>query len=278
MNFKHVDKNHASLHDIKMILFRFAIIFTCGILFSLLISLFTSSRALAANQLIGIDDETIVYSGAGFNYRPLYILKAEAAISVAKVLIKTKDANFYKVLVVFPDGRRAIGYIAQTANVRLKTDRMDDDDFASYSELGLSKNSISTTGSFFRGSNYLITIGLQKYRNPGFYTKYYVGEWITQDNSGHHIGVELGNDALISKQISGFVSYAGGLFLPAKDNAIFIGSKTNAPNYLLHGVVGLKFNQSGGVSFSFGGSQAVVFNQNNSFVTFGAQVSLEVGL
>ncbi len=257
-----------------MFLFRFFIL----VVLTILLGILTGNRALAANQLIGIDDETIVYSGAGFNYRPLYILKAEASIAVAKVLIKTKEASFYKVLVVYPDGRRAIGYIAQTANVRLKTDRMDDDDFASYSELGLSKNSISTAGSFFRGSNYLITIGLQRYRSPGFYTKYYVGEWITQTSAGHHLGIELGNDALISKQLSGFVSYAGGLFIPSANNAIFVGSKTNAPNYLLHGVVGLKFNQSGGVSFSFGGSQAVVFNQNNSFVTFGAQVSLEVGL
>ncbi len=234
--------------------------------------------ANAANQLVGIDDETTVYSGAGFNYRPLYILKAEAAIAVSKNLIKSKDAIFYKVLVVFPDGRRAIGYIAQTANVRLKTDKMDDDDFSSYSELGLSKNSISTTGSYYRGKDYLITLGLQRYRSPGFYTKYYLGEWITQNSSGHHLGLELGNDALISKQVSGFVAYAGGLFIPAKNDAIFLGSRASGINYLLRGVVGLKFNQSGGVSFSVGGTQSVIFNQNNSYVTFGAQVSLEVGL
>ena len=270
MNFKHVDKNHASLHDIKMPFFRFAIICLLSILFF--------GQAKAANQLIGIDDETIVYSGAGFSYRPIYILKAEGSVAVAKGLVHTKEANFYKVLVVFPDGRRAIGYIAQTANVRVKTDRMDDDDFSNYSELGLSKNSISTTGSYFKGPNYLLTVGYLRYLSPGFYTKYYVGEWIAEKASGHHAGIELGNDALLSHQLSGFVSYAGGLFLPSKDDDIFIGSKSTNLNYLLRGVVGLKFNQSGGVSFSLGATQAVVFNQNNSYVTFGAQASLEVGL
>ena len=270
MNFKRIDKNHTPLHDIKMFLFRVVLI--------LLIQFWIGNTAFASNQLVGIDDETIVYSGAGFNYRPLYILKSEASVAVSKGLVKNKDASFYKVLVVFPDGRRAIGYIAQTANVRLKTDKMDDDDFTSYSELGLSKNSISTTGAYFRGASYLISIGLQRYRSPGFYTKYYVGEWIAQNNSGHHVGLELGNDALISKQVSGFVAYAGGLFIPGKDDAIFLGSKANGLNYLLRGVVGLKFNQSGGVSFSIGGTQAAIFNPNNSFVSFGAQASLEVGL
>ncbi len=253
-----------------MFLFRFAII--------LLLPILIFNPAQAGNQLVGIDDETIVYSGAGFNYRPLYILKAEATIAVSKGLVKGKDANFFKVLVVYSDGRRAIGYIAQTANVRLKTDKVDDDDFTSYSELSLSKNSVSVTGSYFRGANYLITVGLQSYRSPGFYTKYYLGEWISQDSSGHHLGLELGNDALISKQVSGFVAYAGGLFVPGKSDSLFLGSKSNGLNYLLRGVVGLKFNQSGGVTFSIGGTQAVLFNQNNSLVAFGAQASLEVGL
>jgi hypothetical protein len=269
MKFKRVDKNQAPLHDIKMRLLF--IILMAG-------SICICELATASTQLIGVDDETIVYSGPSYNYRPLYILKAESSVGVAKELFKTKEGIFFKVVVVFTDGRRAIGYIPQTANVRLKTDLMDDDDFTKYSELGLAKSSISTALSYYRGDSYMLMLGYQRYKLPGFYTKYYLGEWIAQTSSGHHLGFELGNDALISKQVSGFVAYAGGLLFPTKDDAIFLGSKTGGLNYVLRGVAGLKFNESGGISFSLGGTQTVLFNPNNSYVSFGAQASIEVGI
>ena len=294
MKFNQIDKNHTSLHDIKMrhlfksvhyfwlqFWFHFRVHLRLKCITSLiglvgLISL--PQRAVAATQLIGLDDETLVYSGPSYNYRLVYVLKAETSLALAKDLVKTKDGIFYKVLVIFKDGRRAIGYIPQSANVRIKTDAMDDEDFTKYSELGLSKNSISTAFSYYRGDSYMVTLGYQKYRLPGFYTKYYFGEWIAQTSSGHHLGFELGNDALLSKQVSGFIAYAGGLLFPAKDDAVFLGSKTAGLNYLLRGAVGLKFNQSGGLAFSLGATQSVLFNPNNSYVSFGAQASIEVGI
>lgn len=269
MKFKCVDKNQASLHDIKMRLLN---------IIMLISSFWIFESASASTQLIGMDDETIVYSGPSFNYRPIYILKLEASVSVAKELFKTKEGTFFKVIVDFKDGRRAIGYIPQAANVRLKTDLMDDDDFTKYSELGLARSSISTAFSYYRGDSYMVMLGYQRYKLPGFYTKYYLGEWINQTSSGHHLGFELGNDALITKQVSGFVAYAGGFLFPTKDDAIFVGSKTSSLNYVLRGVAGLKFNESGGISFSLGGTQTVLFNPNNSYVSFGAQASIEVGI
>lgn len=236
------------------------------------------TKSHANSQLIATDDDVVVYSGPSFKYRPLYLLKNEQSLESSDQAIKTSDAYYYKVIVIMPDQRRIIGYVPSDSPIRVRKDSIDEEDFSKYSELSLSKHSISMAFSYLKSDEYMVHLGWQNYLTPGFYIKYYGSEYMTQKSSGHHLGVEFGNDALLSNKLSAFVSYGGGIFMPNANDAIFIGSQTKSLNFLLRGAAGLRLNQSQNISFSIGPTQLVIFNANNSLVSFGAQLSLEVGI
>ena len=103
-----------------------------------------------------------------------------------------------------------------------------------------------------------------------------VGQWITPLTSGNYGGGEIGNDALLAGPVSGFVSYGLGIFMPSSAGAIFDGSTSY--NVMMNAAVGLRYNLEGFASFAIGGTQAVIYNSNNSLVATGVQASIEVGL
>ncbi len=231
-----------------------------------------------SNEMIGVGSDTPVYPRPNSRYRPIFILKTDKSLKVSPKIVKSDPINFFKVLLYRPNGKSIIGYVAETANVRIKTDTVDDDDFVNYSEQALSSRSISSSLGFYRGSNYLATLGYQYYLSPGFYMKFYVGEWFSPTGGGDHFGGELGNDTLISRQISLIFALGLGTLLPAQNDGVFLASQSNGVNYLLRGIVGVKWNGGGRVSFGLEGVQTVLFNSNNSLVTFGGQLSIEVGI
>ncbi len=246
--------------------------------FVILIFSFAAVSAKAASQMIGVGSDTPVYPRPSLRYRPIFDLKVDHSIRVSDKIVKTDELNYYKVLLFYPNGKRVIGYVPETANVKIKTDKMDDDDFENYSELALSSSSISSSLGYFRGSNYMVTLGYQHYISPGFYLKYYFGEWFSPNGGGDHFGLEMGNDTLVSRQISLLYAFSFGPILPAQDNGIFLASQANGMNYLLRGLLGIRLNQGGRVSFGLAGVESVLFNNNSSFTTFGGQLSLEVGI
>ncbi len=281
----------ASLLGIGAINVALKFSFFFAIATSLMIS-FSSRWALAADPvkpavkpatkqkttLITLRDGILVYSAPGMNYRPLAILPEKAVLLASSRVTKGKQGDFYKVLVVLSPKQRAVGYIPTTAEVRLNSsvETVDSEDIEKFGPIALVSQAVQGSYSRFINSEYEWSIGYMKYVSPGFYLKGLAGQFVTLDSSGTLAGFEIGNDALLFKNVSAQLSYSAGFFIPGQAGGVFVGSKSL--NGFAQGVVAVRYNLRGIASASLGGTQLVLLNANNSFVTYGANVTLEIGL
>lgn len=235
--------------------------------------IFIPLASIGAVTLTTLAEEVIIYSGPGENYRPLAIVKAKTDMQAsAKPFIGRDGSPFYKVIHVSADGRKSLGYILTSAAVRIKTEEMTEEDVEKYSDLALSKRTAQTTFSYLRGDNQHVTIGLNHYLTPGFFWKGFAGFWRSPSGNAGTLGIEGGNDALIFKNVSTFVTLGFGAFVPGAEGRVFEASKIL--NAMAIGSIGVRYNRptfAVGVGFT----ESVLFNGNNSLAVFGALLSAD---
>lgn len=250
---------------------RFIAILTSIILVSML-----SNIAHAKAKLTTMSDGVRVYSGPSLRYRPLAVLPAKTVLRAATQVVKSKDGDFYRVLVNLNEKNNSIGFVSVDADVRLIDDRINEDDLEKFGEVALIENAVQISYSAFPDDQSMISAGYMHYLSPGFYVKGFGGTFLAPGANAILAGGEIGNDALLIGILSGHVSYAAGIFAPATKGAIFDASSTL--NAMMQATFGLRLNFGGNYSVSAGATQAVLFNANNSKVISGANLTLEIGL
>lgn len=234
-----------------------------------------SSVALAKTKLIVLEDGVKVFSGPGTYYRALTVLKAKTELVASNGVIENDDGKFYRVVVKLSEKKNAIGFIPVNPNVRLTGD-VDPEEIEKYGEVALIDSALQAQYSLLQNDMKMWAFGYLRYVTPGFYVKGYGGQLHAPNAAGGLFATEVGNDALLIGRISGETAIAAGIFTPETTGTFFEGSsKINA---FVQATFGLRYNFSGLVSVSVAATQLAIFNQNNSLVTRGGLVSLEVGL
>jgi hypothetical protein len=222
------------------------------------------------------EDEIQVYSGPGERFRVLAILPNKTEIKASNQIVTSSAGRFYRVVVKLGENQRAIGFIPISAQMRVGGEDQDEDELSKYGSVALISRAVQITFGTYRDKQSFYSIGYMRYLSPGFYVKGTVGQWINPVTNGNMFGGEIGNDALLVGSVSGFVSYGLGVFMPSSAGSIFEGS-TNY-NVMMNAAVGLRYNFEGFASIAIAGTQAAIYNANNSLVSTGVQASLEVGL
>lgn len=222
------------------------------------------------------EEDIQVYSGPGERFRVLAVLPNKTEIKASNSIVTSQAGRFYRVVVKLGENQRAIGFIPVNAQIRVGGEDQDEDELSKYGAVSLISKAIQITFTSYRDKQSAYTIGYMHYLSPGFYVKGDAGQWITPLASGNFFGGEIGNDALLAGPVSGFVSYRMGIFMPGAAGSFFAGSSSY--NIMMNAAVGVRYNLEGFASFALGGTQAVIYNQNNSLVATGVQLSLEVGL
>ncbi|MES2962834.1 MAG: hypothetical protein V4760_03015 [Bdellovibrionota bacterium] len=234
------------------------------------------SSAEAKTKIVTLGDGVIVYSGPGEFYRPLAVLPAKSELRAGNKPVSSKNGAFYKVLVKINEAKNAIGYVSLKADIRTVDDTLGEDDLEKYGEIALVNRALQLSYTALADRNYLYTVGYMKFLSPGFYFKGFAGQFSATNASATVAGGEVGNDALLFGPFSGVVNYAAGLFAPSSEGAIFQAS--SGMNAMMQAGFGLRLNMRGVASLSAQATQFVAFNANNSFVSSGGMVTLEVGL
>jgi hypothetical protein len=233
-------------------------------------------NAKAAMTLTTGEDDIQVYSGPGERFRVLATLPNKTEIKASNQIVTSSAGRFYRVVVKLGENQTAIGFIPISAQIRIGGEDQDEDELSKYGSVALISRAIQVTFGAYRDRQSFYTLGYMRYLSPGFYVKGTVGQWITPITNGNMLGAEIGNDALLVGSVSGFVSYGLGVFMPSSNGAIFDGSTSY--NVMMNAAVGLRYNFEGFASVAVAGSQAVIYNSNNSLVSTGIQASIEVGL
>jgi hypothetical protein len=237
--------------------------------------LIASPSVEAKTKLMTLSDGVNVYSGPGEFYRPVAVLPAKTEIRAGKS-VTTKNGTFYKVLVKVNEGRQAIGYISVKADVRAVDDQMGEDELEKYGEIALVNRAFQLSYSALSDKNYVYSAGYMKFLSPGFYIKGFAGQFAAPAASATVAGGEIGNDALLFGPVSGVVNYSLGVFMPSSEGAIFQAS--SSLNAMMQAGFGLRLNFRGVASLGALATQFVAFNANNSWVSSGGMITLEVGL
>lgn len=231
---------------------------------------------MAAMTLTTMEEDIQVYSGPGERFRVLAVLPAKTEVKASNSIVTSQSGRFYRVLVKLGEKQRAIGFIPVNAQMRIGGEDQDEDELSKYGAVSLISKAIQITFSSYRDKQSSYSLGYMHYLSPGFYVKGSVGQLITPLTSGNFAGGEIGNDSLLAGPVSGFVSYGAGVFMPSAAGSIFAGSTSF--NVMMNAAFGLRYNLEGFASFAIAGIQTAIYNQNNSHVTTGVQLSLEVGL
>ncbi len=265
------------LHHARFILFVLLLNLFLDFLLALMIAVPVAS---AKDKLVVYGDNVTVYTGPGKMYRPLTIFRSEAEVEVqyAPETIKSGTDEFYKVIVRLSTKKKAIGYISVDEQVRKKSDAESADDFDSFDEFPRAQRAYQISYSHLKTQRSIATLGYVQYIGPGFYLKEFAGAFRTTKHTIPLFGLEFGNDGVLHKNLSGFISYGAGLLWRPKDDAVFPGNKDDFSNLLVQGALGARLNFGSSASIALGGTQAVLFSSNNSLVTWGLIAIVEVGL
>lgn len=243
----------------------------------LLLALFGfGTTAQAKARLMTMQDGVVAYSGPGEFYRPLAVLPARTELVAGSKIVRTKDGAFYKVIVKLSEKKNVIGYISVQSMATYMNDKLDDEDLSKYGDVALISRAGQLSFSLFRDQASLWTIGYMKYLKPGFYVKGFAGRFSNPAGGAAAAGAEVGNDALLFGRFSGLASYDLGIFMPSQPGTIFDAS--SGTNAMMQAGFGLRYNFGGIASISGALTQAVFFNGNNSLVTGGGTLTLEIGL
>lgn len=237
---------------------------------------FNASRANAALTLSALSDNVPVYTGPSERFRLLTVLPAKAEVKAANQIVTSDAGRFYRVVVKLGENMKGVGFIPVNAPIKVGGEDEDEDDLSKYGAVALISRAAQVTFGNYRDKQSMWTAGYMHYLSPGFYGKGMVGQWITSTTNASLVGAEIGNDSLLVGSFSGFVSYGLGLLSPGNDNTLFAGSAKM--NIFMNATLGVRYNIEGFASVALAGTQVAFYNQNNSMVSNGVQLSLEVGL
>ena len=230
--------------------------------------------AYAGDTLLVLGDDVMVYAGPGERFRPLAVLDSKSEVPVGSSTVQGRDGIYYRVLVTLPNEQKARGYISVEAPVR-RSSQASADDVDHYPELALKKKGFHVQGYVFKSEHQLYTFGESFFLTPGFFVKGFAGLWRAPLGNAGTVGAEFGNDSLLYKNISSFLTVGFAGLFASEENRVFVaGKKVNA---LALASIGLRYNRpdwSVGLAFS----QAAAFNNNNSLVVFGGLISLDLPL
>jgi hypothetical protein len=190
--------------------------------------------------------------------------------------VSSEAGRFYRVIVKLGENMKAIGFIPLNAPIKVGGEDEDEDELSKFGPVALISRATQATFGTYKNKQSMWTAGYMRYLSPGFYGKGMVGQWITPSTNASLLAGEIGNDSLLVRSVSGFVSYGIGMLFPGNDNTLFDGSAKI--NVFMNATLGLRYNIEGVASVALAGSQVAFYNQNNSMVSNGLQLSLEVGL
>lgn len=228
--------------------------------------------AWAGMILATTEDDVMVYTGPGEQFRVLAILPAKAELKASNKIVSSKAGRYYHVIVNIDDKTKAAGFIPVNAPVKIGGEDIDEDELSKYGAVALINRAAQITYTSIRNQQSLWTIGYIRFLSPGFYIKGLAGQWLTTESSATVAAAEMGNDALLFGSVSGYVAYSLGLI----NGSLFTGSQSL--NIFMNGSIGLRYNFEGFASFGLGATQVAAINQNASLVSTGLQLTMEIGL
>lgn len=243
---------------------------------TLLLTLGLSMPSFAGMTLATTDEDVMVYSGPGEQFRVLAVLPVKSEVKASNKIVSSKAGRFYRVIVNLSETIKAAGFIPVNAPVKIGGEDIDEDELSKYGAVALISKAGQVSYAIFKDRQSLLTIGYMHYLSPGFYVKGFGGQWTAADTSATVGGAEIGNDALLVGNVSAYVSYGMGVATPSDPDVLFAGAQSM--NLFMSGGFGLRYNFEGFASFAAGLSEAAIFNQNNSLVTTGFQISMEISL
>lgn len=225
-------------------------------------------------NLILQEDNVPAYSGPGFSFRPLLLLKKGTKLSVNPQIVQTKEGDFYRVLLVFKSGRKRIGYISVARKTTLENTSQAEE-LESYLDLELADTALQINMNYMRSDRLYWTLGYMKYPAPSFYLKAMAGQYFSQTSASPLVGGEIGTDHFITNVISLYTSFGLGIVAAPQDNELYEGS--TALNLFSHAGTGIRYNANL-AAVVLGIGQNAVFNGNNSELAWAINLGLEVGL
>lgn len=241
----------------------------------IIVFLILSPLSSFAGSKLTLEADTVIYSGPSTKYRPLITGKSGQSFAVSKRQAQGREGGeFYKVLVV-RQGPSRVGYIPVDAPAHIENSS-DSEDVDSYSSFSQADRSFQLGFHGFKDYQFIWTFGYLVYPTDALYLKALGGQLLNQRSGSLIAGGEIGTDQPFAGQFSIYALFATGVFILAEDNMIFEGSRKL--DYFAQGGTGLRYTADEHAAFSLGFFQIVLMSPNNSLVSLGASITLEVGL
>jgi len=239
--------------------------------------LFSSVNLYAATGAkLAVLGDIVIYSGPSVRYRPLATASKGQSFPVSlRRVIGAGGVEFFKVLLRFRNGGVRIGYISVTDPVEIQTSDVNED-VDSYQSLALAKSAVQFSFGGLKDGNYEVAAGYLVFPAPDFYLKAFAGQFVTPVTGNPLLGVEMGLDHLITGAFSIYGLVNTGAVFPANPGSIFAGSSSVAE--FLQGGFGLRYNAHEFAAVSLGMIETGLYSNDNSFISSGYYVTLEVGL
>lgn len=229
-----------------------------------------------AGSRLRLEADTIVYSGPSNHFRPIYSARAGETLLTSKKQVQGADGGeFYKVLIKRSKTPLRVGYISVDTPVKFELSE-DEDDVDSYKTLSLAESAFQIGLQGLKDSTYVWTVGYLKYPTESLYLKFLIGQLLNQRLGSLMFGGEVGSDQLIYGQFSLYAAFSAGVFILPQNNLIFEGSRSL--NHFAQGGTGIRFSSDENAALSLGMFQMVLLSPNNSFLSLGGSITLEVGL
>lgn len=253
------------------------------LLLSIAISSFCSAKAHAQGTLRFESDDVLIYSGPGQKFRPIGKGKTGTKTTVNPQILPGPDGDYFEILYSdklgadSDDEEKRLGYVSTRSKVVFERTGMDEgDDLKKYKSWAQAEAAVQSDITILKDQSYLWTVGYLKYPSPGFFVKGFVGQILSRFSSSTIVGGEVGLDQWIRGHFTAYSSLAiAPLFVPS-DGTLFTGSQLF--NLFVRGSVGLRYNADEHAQISFGLTQILATNVQNSFMSPGLAFTLEVGL
>lgn len=231
--------------------------------------------AHAGNRLT-LETDAVLYSGPSLKFRPsLSVKKGDSFLFSRRTVTGPTNEEFYKVLIKNKKSPVRVAYLPVSVEVKIEnTD--DNDDVDSYKGNALADSAFQVGFHILKDSLFVWTFGYQKYVTESFYLKGLAGQLLNKKSGSLVFGAEAGSDQPAFDRFSLYAAFATGVFLLPEANALFQGSQTL--NYFVQGATGIRYNADENAAISLGVFQMALLTANNSLLSPGFSLTLEVGL
>ena len=237
--------------------------------------LLSVSTAWAGSQII-LNDDVIIYSGPNLRYRPLdYGHKGQTFPVSRRQAQSAEGQEFFKVLIRKKGVPDRVGYVPVDAPVEVELSQ-DETDVETYDSFAQAEKSLQVGFHILKDSVFLWTVGYLQYVTDSLYLKALTGQLLNKETGSLIFGGELGTDQHIVGRFSLYTLFAIGAFFLPKKEAVFEGSRS--VDFFVQGGAGLRYSADENAAIMFGLTQAALYSPENSFLSPGLSIALEVGL